>query len=148
MKHLQKQAKPKGVELTDNEFILHVELTASTQRIVRHIGGICWPGRLILTNYALYFETSGVITYEDALKIDLSKDIDHCVKPAATGSEDDNKTSLETAINQTRKEEREVVYAKAEIEGLKEEGISENALILMRGASYHDVEFHSWLCAD
>ena len=42
-------------------------------------------GRLTLTNYALYFEASGVITYEDALKIDLSRDIDHGVKPAATG---------------------------------------------------------------
>ncbi|XWS64886.1 hypothetical protein CRYUN_Cryun05aG0042700 [Craigia yunnanensis] len=290
MKHLQKQAKPKGVELADDEFILHVEGTASTQRVMRHIGGTSWPGRLTLTNYALYFEASGVITYEDALMIDLSRNIDHSVKPAATGpwgaslfdkaiiyespelpegvvlefpeitsstrrnhwlaltkevllmrkflsefkmecpiqawemhartilsiirlhaaremlrisppdptkflifalydelpkgdyvleqlseslkrvnsgqpcsassilrkmnlsetivssleakrvteeskaiagSEDDNKTSLETAINQARKEEREVVNAKAEIEGLKEEGISENALVLM-----------------
>lgn len=42
-------------------------------------------GRLTLTNYALYFEASGVITYEDALKIELSKDIEHTLKPAATG---------------------------------------------------------------
>lgn len=42
-------------------------------------------GRLTLTNYALYFEASGVIRYEDAIKIDLSKDIEHRVKPAATG---------------------------------------------------------------
>ncbi|XVE62513.1 hypothetical protein DITRI_Ditri06bG0123700 [Diplodiscus trichospermus] len=85
MKHLQKQAKPKGVVLADDEFILHVEGTATSQRAVRHVGGTSWPGRLTLTNYALYFEASGVITYEDALKIDLSKDIDHGVKPAATG---------------------------------------------------------------
>lgn len=44
IKHLLKQAKPKGVELADDEFILHVEGTASTQRVVRHIGGTCWPG--------------------------------------------------------------------------------------------------------
>ncbi|OMO67879.1 hypothetical protein CCACVL1_20235 [Corchorus capsularis] len=85
MKHLQKQAKPKGVELADDEFILHVEGTATSQRVVRHIGGTSWPGRLTLTNYALYFEASGVITYEDALKLDLSRDINHSVKPAATG---------------------------------------------------------------
>ncbi|XVF42593.1 hypothetical protein PTKIN_Ptkin01aG0376500 [Pterospermum kingtungense] len=85
IKHLQKQAKPKGVELADDEIILHVEGTATTQRVVRHIGGTSWPGRLTLTNYALYFEASEVITYEDALKIDLSRDIDHSVKPAATG---------------------------------------------------------------
>lgn len=43
------------------------------------------PGRLTLTNYALYFEAFGVIRYEDALKIDLSKNIEQNVKPAATG---------------------------------------------------------------
>ncbi|KAH9784590.1 ArgH [Citrus sinensis] len=85
IKHLQKQATPKGVELADDEFILHVEGTASTQRVVRHIGKTSWPGRLTLTNYALYFEASGVITYEDALKIDLSKDAELSVKPTATG---------------------------------------------------------------
>lgn len=42
-------------------------------------------GKLTLTNYALYFEASGVITYEDALKIDLSKDKEQSVKPASTG---------------------------------------------------------------
>ncbi|KAG4122034.1 hypothetical protein ERO13_D11G242800v2 [Gossypium hirsutum] len=85
MRHLQKQAKPKGIELADDEFILHVEGTATSQRVVRHIGGSSWPGRLTLTNCALYFEASGVINYEDALKIDLSRKIDHSVKPVATG---------------------------------------------------------------
>ncbi|KAM1108924.1 hypothetical protein ACFX15_008052 [Malus domestica] len=85
IKYLAKHAKPKGVELADDEFILHVEGTASTQRVVRHIGGTSWPGRLTLTNYALYFEASGVLTYEDALKIDLSKDMEQTVKPASTG---------------------------------------------------------------
>ncbi|KAJ0013433.1 hypothetical protein Pint_20032 [Pistacia integerrima] len=85
IKHLQKQGTPKNVELADDEFILHVEGTAGSQRVVRHIGKTSWPGRLTLTNYALYFEASGVITYEDALKIELSKDIEHTVKPAATG---------------------------------------------------------------
>ncbi|XP_034694807.1 uncharacterized protein LOC117921122 [Vitis riparia] len=85
IKHLQKQATPKGVELADDEFILHVEGTASTQRVVRHIGGASWPGRLTITNYALYFEAMGVLSYEDAFKIDLSKDIDHHVKSGATG---------------------------------------------------------------
>ncbi|KAI3437054.1 uncharacterized protein J3R85_005789 [Psidium guajava] len=85
IRHLQKQEVPKGVDLADDELILHVEGTASTQRVVRHIGGKSWPGRLTLTNHALYFEASGVITYEDAIKIDLSKDTEHTVKPAATG---------------------------------------------------------------
>ncbi|KAM6546921.1 hypothetical protein CsatB_027657 [Cannabis sativa] len=85
MKHLQKQEIPSGVELGDDEFILHVEGTASSSRVVRHIGGTSWPGRLTLTNYALYFEASRVISYEDALKIDFSKNIEQSVKPIATG---------------------------------------------------------------
>ncbi|XP_073128220.1 uncharacterized protein [Henckelia pumila] len=85
IKHLQKQDVPKGVELVDDEFILHVEGTASSQRVVRHIGGSSWPGRLTLTNYALYFEASGIISYDDALKLDLSKDVGQNVKSSATG---------------------------------------------------------------
>ncbi|KAK6131652.1 hypothetical protein DH2020_034666 [Rehmannia glutinosa] len=85
IKHLQKQETPTGVELADDEFILHVEGTANSQRVVRHIGGTSWPGRLTLTNYALYFEASSIISYEDALKLDLSKDIEQSVKSAATG---------------------------------------------------------------
>ncbi|KAJ7971929.1 DUF639 family protein [Quillaja saponaria] len=84
-RHLQKQATPKDAELADDEYILHVEGTAGSQRVVRHIGGTSWPGRLTLSNYALYYEASGVITYEDALKIDLAKDIEHTLKPTATG---------------------------------------------------------------
>ncbi|XP_061343326.1 uncharacterized protein LOC133289413 [Gastrolobium bilobum] len=84
-RHLQKQATPNGVELADDEYILHVEGTASSQRVVRHIGSTSWPGRLTLTNYSLYFEASGVIKYEDAIKIDLCKDIEQSVEPAVTG---------------------------------------------------------------
>lgn len=47
MEHLQKQDVPTGIELLDDEFILHVEGTASTQRVVRHIGGTSWPGACI-----------------------------------------------------------------------------------------------------
>ncbi|KAL0346919.1 UNVERIFIED_CONTAM: hypothetical protein Scaly_1707900 [Sesamum calycinum] len=85
IKHLQKQDTPTRIELEDDEFILHVEGTANSQRVVRHIGGTSWPGRLTLTNYALYFEASGVISYENALKLDLSKDVGQNVKPVATG---------------------------------------------------------------
>ncbi|XP_057728594.1 uncharacterized protein LOC130944333 isoform X2 [Arachis stenosperma] len=85
IQHLQNQTKPNGVELADDEYILHVEGTASSQRVVRHIGTTSWPGRLTLTNYALYFEASGIINYEDAIKMDLSKDVEQSVKPAATG---------------------------------------------------------------
>lgn len=45
----------------------------------------CFLGRLTLTNYALYFEASGAISYDDALKLDLSKDVGQNVKSSATG---------------------------------------------------------------
>lgn len=49
IKRLQKQAKPKGAELADDEFILHVDGTATTQRVVRHIGGTSWPGLCLIS---------------------------------------------------------------------------------------------------
>lgn len=44
MKHLHKQETPKGIKFFDDEYILHVEGTASSQRVVRHVGGTSWPG--------------------------------------------------------------------------------------------------------
>ncbi|WOL20655.1 hypothetical protein Cni_G29460 [Canna indica] len=86
IKYLEKQETPTGVELSENEFILHVEGTARTQRVVRHIGTTSWPGRLTLTNQALYFEANGVISYETAIKVDLRRtDVVHQVKATSTG---------------------------------------------------------------
>lgn len=43
-------------------------------------------GRLTLTNQALYFEASGIVSYETALKIDLSRaDAGHQLKETSTG---------------------------------------------------------------
>lgn len=44
-----------------------------------------WSGRLTLTNYALYFETSGAITYDKPIKFDLSADSKKQVKSSSTG---------------------------------------------------------------
>ncbi|GFZ09318.1 ArgH [Actinidia rufa] len=41
--------------------------------------------KLTLTNCALYFEATGVLSFEDTIKLDLSKNIEHSVKPAAIG---------------------------------------------------------------
>lgn len=57
IKHLQKQDTPTGVELADDEFILHVEGTASSDRVVRHIGGTSWPGEsTVFINFAVVFD--------------------------------------------------------------------------------------------
>lgn len=44
IKYLQQYATPKNVVMADDEFILHVEGTASSQRVIRHIAGQSWPG--------------------------------------------------------------------------------------------------------
>jgi len=50
---LQKQAKPNGVELAEDEYILHVDGTVVSQRVVRHIGTTSWPGQLLgLSNHS------------------------------------------------------------------------------------------------
>ena len=50
----------------------------------------CWcgrycAGRLTLTSFALYFEIAGVISYGEAKRNDLSKDLNHEVNPDLTG---------------------------------------------------------------
>ncbi|GJS81712.1 hypothetical protein Tco_0748253 [Tanacetum coccineum] len=45
VQHLQKQATPKNVDMADDEFILHVEGTATSQRVIRHIRKQSWPGK-------------------------------------------------------------------------------------------------------
>ncbi|XP_052150342.1 uncharacterized protein LOC127768746 [Oryza glaberrima] len=83
---LQKVSTPTGTELAEDEFILHIEGTAGTQRVVRHIGTTSWPGRLTLTNKALYFEASGKISYEPAFKVELTgSEIGKQVKTTSTG---------------------------------------------------------------
>lgn len=56
IKYLQKQTPPNGVELADDEFILHVDGTAKTQRVVRHMGATSWPGVLQLVKTSLVRE--------------------------------------------------------------------------------------------
>lgn len=47
--------------------------------------GLCCAGRLTLTNSALYFEIAGVLSYGEAKKFDLAKDLNHEVNPDLTG---------------------------------------------------------------
>ncbi|GLT87442.1 hypothetical protein SLE2022_055240 [Rubroshorea leprosula] len=58
-----------------------------------------------------------------------SKEVDEAHRTSIC-DHDDNHTSLETAIDQVRKEVREIKDVKASTEGLKEEGISTNVLVL------------------
>ncbi|KAF3788844.1 hypothetical protein EJ110_NYTH20179 [Nymphaea thermarum] len=61
------------------ERIIEVDGTVTTQPVLQHVG------RLILTDYALYFEPLRVVSYDKAKKYDLSEDLKQVVKPELTG---------------------------------------------------------------
>ncbi|CAN1744421.1 hypothetical protein LINPERHAP1_LOCUS2120 [Linum perenne] len=74
-----------SVQLADGETILDIDGTIPTQPVLQHIGISAWPGRLTLTNYAIYFESLGVGVYEKAERYDLAKDLKQVIKPELTG---------------------------------------------------------------
>ncbi|KAL7000585.1 hypothetical protein U1Q18_001735 [Sarracenia purpurea var. burkii] len=74
-----------NLPLAEGEFILDVDGTVPTQPVLQHIGISAWPGRLTLTNYALYFESLGVGLYEKAVRYDLAMDVKQVIRPDLTG---------------------------------------------------------------
>eukprot|EP00850_Spirogloea_muscicola_P012469 SM000080S22984 [mRNA] locus=s80:576434:580910:- [translate_table: standard] len=88
VKHIKGQTTPAlGHALSlrkGGEVVVETDGTA-TQPVLQHIGVTAWPGRLTLTDHALYFEASGVVSYDAARKFDLSADTKHVVKPDLTG---------------------------------------------------------------
>ncbi|XAR63973.1 hypothetical protein NMG60_11024147, partial [Bertholletia excelsa] len=74
-----------NLQLAEDEFILDVDGTAPTQPVLQHIGISAWPGRLTLTNYAIYFESGGVGLYDKAARYDLAMDVKQVIKPELTG---------------------------------------------------------------
>ncbi|XP_023531055.1 uncharacterized protein LOC111793424 [Cucurbita pepo subsp. pepo] len=67
------------------ERILEVDGTVTTQPVLEHVGISTWPGRLVLTDHALYFEALRVVSFDKAKKYDLSDDLKQVVKPELTG---------------------------------------------------------------
>ncbi|CAB4265423.1 unnamed protein product [Prunus armeniaca] len=74
-----------NLQLTEGEMVLDVDGTVPTQPVLQHIGISLWPGRLTLTNSALYFESLGVGLYEKAVRYDLATDMKQVIKPELTG---------------------------------------------------------------
>ncbi|KAI5441725.1 hypothetical protein KIW84_010970 [Lathyrus oleraceus] len=74
-----------AVRLNRCEKILEVDGTVTTQPVLEHVGISTWPGRLILTDHALYFEELRVVSYDKPKRYDLSDDLDQVVKPELTG---------------------------------------------------------------
>ncbi|XP_028793538.1 uncharacterized protein LOC114749213 [Neltuma alba] len=65
-----------NLQLADGEVVVDVDGTNPTQPVLQHIGISAWPGRLILTNYALYFEPLGLGLHEKGVRYDLEMDME------------------------------------------------------------------------
>lgn len=74
-----------GLRMPRGERILDVDGTVTTQPVLEHLGISTWPGRLTLTDHALYFEPLRVVSYDKAKSYDLSDDLKQVVKPELTG---------------------------------------------------------------
>lgn len=67
------------------EKIVEVDGTVTTQPVLQHVGISTWPGRLILTDHALYFEPLRVVSYDKAIRYDLADDLKQVIKAELTG---------------------------------------------------------------
>ncbi|XP_065047815.1 uncharacterized protein LOC135678673 [Musa acuminata AAA Group] len=67
------------------ERILDMDGTLTAQPVLEHVGNSAWPGRLTLTDHALYFEALKVVAYNKPKVYDLADDLKQCIKPELTG---------------------------------------------------------------
>ncbi|KAJ9561301.1 hypothetical protein OSB04_006461 [Centaurea solstitialis] len=67
------------------ERILEVDGTVTTQPVLQHLGISTWPGRLTLTDHALYFEPLRVVSYDKPIVYELADDLKQVVKAELTG---------------------------------------------------------------
>lgn len=74
-----------SLRLDKGEMIIDIDGTVTTQPVLQHLGISAWPGRLTLTDHALYFEALSIVSYDKAKKYDLSADLKQVVKPELTG---------------------------------------------------------------
>ncbi|KAF7819883.1 uncharacterized protein G2W53_025338 [Senna tora] len=85
MKNNSESSLLSAIRSSRAEKILEVDGTVTTQPVLEHVGISAWPGRLILTDHALYFEALHVVKYDKPKKYDLSYDLKQVVKPDMTG---------------------------------------------------------------
>ncbi|KAL8205810.1 hypothetical protein R6Q57_009361 [Mikania cordata] len=67
------------------ERVLEVDGTVTTQPVLQHLGISTWPGRLTLTDHALYFEALRVVSYDKPTIYELADDLKQVVKAELTG---------------------------------------------------------------
>ncbi|CAM0945786.1 unnamed protein product [Alopecurus aequalis] len=74
-----------GLRSQRGERVLEVDGTLTTQPVLEHVGISTWPGRLTLTDHALYFEAVKVVTFDKPKSYELAEDLKQVVKPELTG---------------------------------------------------------------
>ncbi|XP_008797816.2 uncharacterized protein LOC103712895 [Phoenix dactylifera] len=74
-----------GLRSDRGERILDLDGTLTTQPVLEHVGISIWPGRLTLTDHALYFEPLRVVTYDKAKVYELADDLKQVIKPELSG---------------------------------------------------------------
>ncbi|XP_077246409.1 polygalacturonase inhibitor (DUF639) [Tasmannia lanceolata] len=84
-KSVSGQSQVSNLRLVEGEIIIDTDGTVPTQPVLQHIGVSAWPGRLTLTNHALYFESFGVGSYDKPVVYDLAQDLKQVIKPELTG---------------------------------------------------------------
>ncbi|KAK9069559.1 hypothetical protein SSX86_011463 [Deinandra increscens subsp. villosa] len=67
------------------ERVLELDGTVTTQPVLQHIGISTWPGRLTLTDHALYFEALRVVSFDKPAVYELADDLKQVVKAELTG---------------------------------------------------------------
>lgn len=73
-----------GIQLAKGELILDIDGVMPTQPVLQHTGISAWPGRLTLTNCALYFESLGV-GYDKPVAYELATELKQVIRPDLTG---------------------------------------------------------------
>lgn len=85
MKNDSESSHLSSLRLDRKERILDMDGTLRKMPVLEHIGMSIWPGRLTLTDHALYFETLRVMNYDKPQVYDLEDDLKQVVKPDLTG---------------------------------------------------------------
>lgn len=85
MKNNSESSLLSAVRSSRGEKILEIDGTVTTQPVLEHVGISTWPGRLVLTDHALYFEALRVVSFDKPKRYDLSEDLKQVVKPELTG---------------------------------------------------------------
>ncbi|KAF8037710.1 hypothetical protein BT93_B0536 [Corymbia citriodora subsp. variegata] len=67
------------------EIVLEVDGKITSQPVLEHVGRSTWPGRLTLTDHALYFEAFRVVSYDKAKRYNLSDELEQVLRPEVTG---------------------------------------------------------------